>query len=233
MDNVSRGVLPNRRRNASIVTMRKPTSRKVPAALLVASAFTLVLAVPTSAADPATAPAADPSAASCAALSKVQPEIDDLRAKAGSYIANPGQLGGGQPKSPSSTTTTAQPEASNLQNITDSLRHLGDELKSAAPTVKDTSLRGSTDKLATTVTEAASDMATMQTGSPNLFKLGSLGFNITSAIVFYEINHNRVCGQIPADQQAPPTTAPAPTKPATPTTAPAKPATPQPQKKPA
>ncbi|MGL6233828.1 MAG: hypothetical protein ACRC20_00650 [Segniliparus sp.] len=202
---------------------------RVPTALLAASAWGLVLIGPTSAADPAPKPAGD----SCAALSKVQPAIDNLRDNANAYLANQAPAAATEQKAPPvaptsaspAPTTAASPAAAKLQNIVDSLRRISGELKSAAPAVADSPLRNSADKLAGTVDDAAdsvSQIASSQANSLNPLKLGSLGVNITGAVVVYQANYTRVCGQSPAGQQAPTTTAPAPAKPSATT-----PATPQ------
>lgn len=221
--------------------MRTPTSLRVPAALLAASAWSIA---PTSAADPAPQSAGD----SCAALSEVQHAIDDLRDKTNAYLANPTQAGAEDPassssatsqaKTPAPTTTasptaTASPAAGKLQSIVDSLRHISAELKSAAPTVADSPLRNSTDKLAGTVNDAAdsvSQIAASQANSLNPLKLGSLGVSITGAAVIYQANYNRVCGQNPAGQAAP-TTAPTTAAPANTSAQPKQSVAPSPQQK--
>ncbi|ADG98144.1 conserved hypothetical protein [Segniliparus rotundus DSM 44985] len=176
----------------------------------------------TTSADPAPAPA-DPNAASCAALSTVQPAIDDLRDKVNAYLSNQAPAEETAPTSPNATTTsgthpgatTTSPAPANakIDHIVQSLRHLSSELKTANPAIKDAQLRNSASTLATTVDNAANSVSaanTAKTGGPNLVQLGSLGINITSAAAFYQINENRVCAGAPPAQPAPSPAAPQP-----------------------
>jgi hypothetical protein len=210
--------------------MRTPNSRQIATAVIVAGMAWISLIGVTTSADPAPA-TGDPNAASCAALSKVQPAIDDLRDKVNAYLNNQAPAEETAPTSPSaaanssgkpgsaaatSTTpagaaTSTAPANAKIDRIVDSLRHLSGELKNASPTIKDTQLRNSASTLATTVDNAAQSISaanSSKTGGPNLLQLGSLGLNITSAAAFYQINENRVCAGAPAGQPAPSPAAP-------------------------
>lgn len=183
--------------------MRTPTSRHTAAAVIAASTTWIALIGVTTSADPAPTPA-DPTAASCAALSKVQPAIDDLRDKVNAYLSNQAPAEETAPTSPTATTTSNKPATATttsskpagaatttskpagaaastapanakIDHIVESLRHLSSELKTASPTIKDTQLRNSASTLATTVDNATNSISAANASKPGGPNLLQLG----------------------------------------------------------